>query len=533
MTIRKLDFHLENVADEHLCTLNHATFCFSDHPTCPGSPWITRPIPARRGYSDLSRLVVDHSVLKYFWLVIAILALTVLPAVAQSTADLLQKGIYTQETLGDLDGAIKIYRQIANSASQSRTYAAQAQYRLALCLLKKGDNADAVKAFEKLAQDYPEEKELVAKAREFMPNDTKLLPIPWEENELSELRIKLASGIEVGTMTNSIEPANDNAQNSILSYRTYIAGDPEQWSRVEAERDSMRPISDSYRHVYLGNSRIDYEGRQARVHVEGMDPKIVALEGSFFDNQEWAFLFRRLPLSSTYKKRLPIMSPSGTLLKIELAVSAVEDVTVPAGKFHCYKLEITGLNQTLWIGADGIRPIVKMETGGAVVELVNIRKVDRTTPVNYQDAKVGMAFTASPGWIMKPHEVPEKDEASVFMLDPESKASAWVWARQIKTEKPQVAQQLRANVDWLIEHRGSALKGYRLRPESIQLRRIGENQALSCIFDYLEGEHKMIEYPTCVRNENVNVCFVADIAASDFDELRQRFDPIVETVKLK
>src|SRR4249920_3726100 len=86
-----------------------------------------------------------------------------LPAEAQSTAELLQKGIYTQETVGDLDGAIKIYRQIVNSSSQSRTYAAQAQYRLAQCLLKKGENAEAVKAFEKLMQDYPEEKELVAK----------------------------------------------------------------------------------------------------------------------------------------------------------------------------------------------------------------------------------------------------------------------------------------------------------------------------------------------------------------------------------
>src|SRR5215471_8725854 len=89
---------------------------------------------------------------------ILVAVLTGVPGNGQSPADLLQKGIYTQETVGDLDGAIKIYRQIANSASQSRTYAAQAQYRLGLCLLKKGENGEAVKAFEKLMQDYPEEK---------------------------------------------------------------------------------------------------------------------------------------------------------------------------------------------------------------------------------------------------------------------------------------------------------------------------------------------------------------------------------------
>src|SRR5215471_3052615 len=101
---------------------------------------------------------------RLFTLTFLAAALMGLPARGQSAADLLQKGIYTQETVGDLDGAIKIYSQIVNSATQSRTYAAQAQYRIGLCLLKKGESAEAQKAFEKLIRDYPEEKELVTKA---------------------------------------------------------------------------------------------------------------------------------------------------------------------------------------------------------------------------------------------------------------------------------------------------------------------------------------------------------------------------------
>src|SRR5690349_5208639 len=131
-------------------------------------------------------------------LIILAAALMGLPAECQSTAELLQKGIYTQETVGDLDEAIRIYRQIINSASQSRTYAAQAQYRLAQCLLKKGENAEAVKAFQKVVQDYPDQKELVSKARVYVPDEFTLLPVPWTDDELSELRIKLAGGLEIG-----------------------------------------------------------------------------------------------------------------------------------------------------------------------------------------------------------------------------------------------------------------------------------------------------------------------------------------------
>jgi len=37
-------------------------------------------------------------------------------AAAQTAAELMQRGIYTQETAGDADGAIQIYRQVIGSA---------------------------------------------------------------------------------------------------------------------------------------------------------------------------------------------------------------------------------------------------------------------------------------------------------------------------------------------------------------------------------------------------------------------------------
>ena len=84
------------------------------------------------------------------------------PAIPQTAAERLQKGIYTQDTTGDLDGAIAIYRQIVSSGSSPRDVAAQAQYRLAQSLIQKGDLGNAAQEFDKLARSYADYGRLVS-----------------------------------------------------------------------------------------------------------------------------------------------------------------------------------------------------------------------------------------------------------------------------------------------------------------------------------------------------------------------------------
>jgi hypothetical protein len=89
-------------------------------------------------------------------------SLTATTAAAQSAADLLQKGIYTQETAGDADGAIQIFRQIIGSAGVARAMTAQAQSQIVAALLQKGDLAGASQEFGKLAREYADQKALVS-----------------------------------------------------------------------------------------------------------------------------------------------------------------------------------------------------------------------------------------------------------------------------------------------------------------------------------------------------------------------------------
>ncbi len=84
---------------------------------------------------------------------------------AESVGDRLQKGIYQEETVGDLDAAMKIYQGIVADEKANRPHVAQAKYRLGICHVKKGDKEKAVATFEELVKEFPGQAKLLEQAR--------------------------------------------------------------------------------------------------------------------------------------------------------------------------------------------------------------------------------------------------------------------------------------------------------------------------------------------------------------------------------
>ncbi len=104
------------------------------------------------------------------WCVPAVIAVLAASAArAQSPAELLEKAIYAEETVGDLDQAIEIYRQVVTDTKAAEAAAAQAQFRLGQCLLKQNKNDEAMAAFKKVIQDYPDQADWVARASSTCP----------------------------------------------------------------------------------------------------------------------------------------------------------------------------------------------------------------------------------------------------------------------------------------------------------------------------------------------------------------------------
>lgn len=88
---------------------------------------------------------------------------------AASSVELLEQGIYTEETKGDLKAATEIYRQIVDDPAAGRTLLAQAQLRLGLCQLKLGNKPQAISALERLTQEFPDSEKLLAIVEQHMP----------------------------------------------------------------------------------------------------------------------------------------------------------------------------------------------------------------------------------------------------------------------------------------------------------------------------------------------------------------------------
>src|SRR5213592_313189 len=119
------------------------------------------------------------------------LALALFPtaqgARAAAAAELLEKGIYTEETKGDLKAAIGIYQEIVDDPRADRSLMAQAQLRLGLCHLKLGDKPQAITALDRLTQEFPDKDKLLAIVEQQMPQVMDEIVQQIERNYIQEV----------------------------------------------------------------------------------------------------------------------------------------------------------------------------------------------------------------------------------------------------------------------------------------------------------------------------------------------------------
>ncbi|MDB6027293.1 MAG: Carboxyl-terminal protease [Verrucomicrobiales bacterium] len=106
---------------------------------------------------------------------------------AASADELLEKGIYTEETKGELEAANQIYQQIVDDAKADQRLVAQAQLRLGLCQLKLGNRPKAISALERLTQEFPDKDKLLALLDDQMPALLEELVKQIEQNYIQEV----------------------------------------------------------------------------------------------------------------------------------------------------------------------------------------------------------------------------------------------------------------------------------------------------------------------------------------------------------
>jgi tetratricopeptide (TPR) repeat protein len=472
--------------------------------------------------------------------------LTVVLSRAQSTSELLQKGIYLQETMGDLDGAIKIYKQIAQASQESRANAAQAQFRLGVCLEKKGQPAEAARILQKVVADYPEQTDLVARAKSLLPSGMKpssappslmaLLPAPWIDGEILDLsatvgNASLPSGavrMRFAVRSSKTHPGNWVFENRLYNVASMFT------IQIETDRDTLRPVS-AVSHGYhpvMGDSQTTYQNGEARTEVKGKDPKTLKLDAPVYDSNEIVAVLRRLPLAMGYKTSLPVFTAAGMdTSQMRVAVTAEEDIKTPAGDFHAFKVELNQ-SQTYWISTDPSRYLVKLEQGSMMTALLSaISRSDQSSV--YRNEKLGISLNLPPGWTAEDAASFEPAKQAVQLLDSDSQAIVTLTIEPRKLTTPPTLAGMRSEAEK--NNKSPQFPDQKLRPDTWQQRQVGGHPALSWVADTSDMLSKtpMVLYTTWVRSDSLKAVFSAKVDPADLDSLQQRLDEIVNTFTLR
>ena len=129
--------------------------------------------------------------------ILAIL-LTVTSAFAQQATPIekkLQQALFAEEGTRDLDAAIEAYHAVIKDYDSQRKFAATAIFRLAECHRKKGQEEEAVAAYQRLLREFPDETTLCRLAQENLaalgaaPGDAEnLVPPSSEPAEIARIQ---------------------------------------------------------------------------------------------------------------------------------------------------------------------------------------------------------------------------------------------------------------------------------------------------------------------------------------------------------
>ncbi len=316
------------------------------------------------------------------------------PSVPESPSELLEKGIYNQDTKGDLDSAIAIYQQLIAESNNNHQIAARAQFRLGQCYLKKNQPAEATAAVAQLIHDFPTEKALIAQAREYLPGAPTLGPIPWVDGERMQLNISVASGADIGTGEYRADLVQEANGSKIWRVGCRMMAGAQSVSSVDVDGETFRPIRSRWKHSLLGEVTAVYTPGEVEVQLAGRTgTNTNALDGVVYDNEEAVHLMRRLPLQVGYKTTLPVFPTLGAAntLSVSLEVRRRETVEVPVGKFDCFVVHLGLVNQDFWFSDDAHRYLVKFEAGPITAQLTSItQRKRRASPSSF--ATMSLAF---------------------------------------------------------------------------------------------------------------------------------------------
>ncbi|MFA5784052.1 MAG: DUF3108 domain-containing protein [Phycisphaerae bacterium] len=375
-------------------------------------------------------------------------------------------------------------------------------------------------------------------------------PAPWVDGEVMEVRLKHPSGREYGTIIYSARSntLDDNNTWQIISHMYVSENSISQYTFVEAEAESFAPIYGQTTN-WMGDFVAEYneENVKLTVDTEGKEStRDVPVQGIAYDNEQAIYLIRRMPLAEGYEGSFPIFTvQSGTVVECRIKVLGVEEVTVEAGTFKCYKTDLsiyTGnmrtLQHTLWFSADEHKSLVKYDVGGtATMELAKIWQKDKDRPLTFENEEPHFSVTVPPEWRFYSY-VSAGPQFILQLIPPEVKAwSLLVWQKR-GTDPAFASAMTIAKTD--IEVLKGFFENYITDETSWKEYKINGLDAVQYLATYREkgsslqkhaNPKQMVEYRTYIVDEFNVYWFVFRIEKDKFEQSKTEFDSIINSFK--
>lgn len=454
-----------------------------------------------------------------------------------SISETLELAIYSEETRGDLDAAMQLYQQVVADSTASRALAAQALFRLGICQDKKSDYAAAIATFEKLVRDYPDEKDFVAAASDYLSGGAGLLPAPWGDSEEISYDFRVGGGMKMGFGRYQVRRDELDGKPvweiDSLQFANQIVH-----STAEAELDSMKPLHCTWSSQLMGRTETRYADGKAEITVAKAGHRSVDLPpGVIYENEECLHLIRRLPLAVGFRKTLAVfVGLAGMAVPVELSVVGTEKVEVPAGSFDCLKteLKLPGNVQTFWFSSDPHHYLVKFEVGAVSAVTTAIHSPIPAGPVAMTEPTLGYTITTPAGWIIQRDESPESaPHPSLLVMDDHGTAMTVVKVESKSHYGPEILASVRAFADNQIASSQKYTTEFTVHPDSWTETTIDGQPALSFTADHVKGAVKMLALVTVAVVGDNTVDISCYVAPDDAEAFRPKYEALVASYRDK
>ncbi|MEZ5277957.1 MAG: tetratricopeptide repeat protein [Opitutaceae bacterium] len=455
-------------------------------------------------------------------------------------SELLEAGVYQEEARGDLDAAIALYQQVVDSDEISRPKAAEAQYRLAVCYQKQGNNAMAVRSFEALVKNFPNQTEWVDAALAHLPKPFEPELIPWVDGETELMEIRLPTGSVVGySFYRTEKVVREGRDLWQITNRTLANADI--ITKVEIDPVTQAPV---YGYFNGGGDTKEiswwFDEDQIR-SIYGDDPeeKTTPTSGRVIDNLQAHYLVRQMPMEVGFSTQQSIfVGMTGNLIPVTFTVKAVEEVETPLGVFECVQTEIdlAVQKQTIWTSTDASRRLIKFKAGGVEIVASRYAVVEPGEVQTFVQEAMGLAFDVPAEWGIFKNPGNDDSQVRLEIREAGSPVSIQFLANRDDSEEAADAvsavKKAREIAEKQVERFQKRDNSFIVNEESWESLEVPGAAGVSVTGNLEEfGQAKTLK-KVVLRTDNLTIVFNMGCASDQFDDTEPAFDAMVGSLRV-